>query len=133
MTLEVGVQKVVQKEISKNSIHTPRDFPRASECAQMNLKTRFGKATRSTLSEAKRIEDAARAVKSDNVILDILSCGLIGGKVERARQNLRKISNSENVSINNISGRICLHDTDTRLAILDFISDIQIPTKKIDD
>ena len=35
--------------------------------------------------------------------------------------------------INNISGRICLHDRDTELAVLHFLSDIQIPTKKIDD
>ena len=66
-------------------------------------------------------------------MLDLLSCGLSGGKVERARQILRKISNSEHVSINNIYGRICLHVTDTGLAVLDFLSDIQVPTKKIDD
>ena len=125
--------EICGKSNLENSIDTPHDFPRASECAQMNLKTRFGKATTSTLSDAKRTEDAATAVKSENVILDLLSCGLSGGKVERARQILRKISNSEHVSINNISGRICLHDTDTGLAVLDFLSDIQIPTKKIDD
>ena len=72
-------------------------------------------------------------MKSENVILDLLSCGLSGGKVERAPQILTKISNSEQVPINNISGRICLHDTDTGLAVLDFLSDIQLPTKKIDD
>ena len=124
--------EICAKSNLENSIDTPHDFPRESECAQMNLKTRFGKVTTSTLSDAKRTEDAATAVKSENVILD-LSCGLSGGKVERARQILRKISNSEHVSINNISGRICLHDTDTGLAVLDFLSDIQIPTKKIDD
>ena len=124
--------EICAKSNLENSIDTPRDFPRASECAQMNLKTRFGKAT-STLSDAKRTEDAATAVKSQNVILDLLSCGLSGGKVERARQILRRISNIEHVSINIISGRICLHDTDTGLANLDFLSDIQIPTKKIDD
>ena len=125
--------EICAKSNLENSIDTPRDFPRASECAQMNLKTRFGKATTSTLSDAKRTEDAATAAKSEKVILDLLSCELSCGKVERARQILRKISNSEHVSINNISGRICLHDTDTGLAVLDFLSDIQIPTKKIDD
>ena len=99
----------------------------------MILKTSFGKATSSTLSDAKRSEDAATAVKSRNIILDLLSCGLSGGKVERAQQILRKISNSEHVSINIVSGRICLHDTDTGLAVLGFLSDIQIPTKKIDN
>ena len=89
--------EICAKSNLENSIDTPRDIPRASECAQMNLKTRFGKATTSTLSDAKRTEDAATAVTSENVILDILSCGLIGRKGERARQILRKISNSEPV------------------------------------
>ena len=120
------------KSILGNSIDTPRDFPRASEFAQRILKTWFCKATTCTLSDAKRTEDAATAVKSENNIFDLLSCGLSGGKVERAQQILRKISNSEHVSIY-ISGRICLHDTDTGLAVLNFVSDIQIPTKKIDD
>ena len=127
------IPEICAKSNLENSIHTPHDFPRASECAQMFLKTRFGKATTSFLSDAKRTEDAATAVKSENVTLDLLFCGLDGGKVERARQILRKISNIEHVSINNISGKICLHDTDTGLAVLDFVFDIQIPLKKIDD
>ena len=93
----------------------------------------FGKATTSTLSDAKRIEDAATAAKSGNVMLDLLSCGLSGGKVQRAPQIFGKISNKEHISINNIYGRICLNDTDTGLAVLDFFSDIQKPAKKIDD
>ena len=128
-----GSPQICAKSNLENSIDTPRDFPRASECAQISLKARFGRATTSTLSDAKRTEDAATAVKSENVILDLLSCGLSGGKVERARKILRKISNSEHVSINNISWRICLHDTDTGLADLDFLSVIEILTKKIDD
>ena len=82
--------EICAKSNLENSNDTPRDFPRASECAQMNLKTRFGKATTSTLSDAKRTEDAATAVKSEIVILDLLSCGLSGGKIEQARQILRK-------------------------------------------
>ena len=35
--------------------------------------------------------------------------------------------------MNNISGRVCLHDTDTGLAVLDFISDAKVPLKKIND
>ena len=85
------------------------------------------------MSDARRTEDAATAVKTENGILDLLSCGLSGGKVERARQILRKLSNSEHVSINNFSTKIYLHETDTGLAVLDFLSDIQIPTKTIED
>ena len=35
--------------------------------------------------------------------------------------------------MNNISGRVRLHDTDTGLAVLDFNSDAQVPFKKIND
>ena len=97
----------------------------------MNLKTSSAKGTTSTVSNAKRTEDAATAVKP-NFFFGFLSCSLSVGQVKRDRQILRKFSNSEHVSIN-ISGRICLHNTDTGLAVLDFLSDIQIPTKKIDD
>ena len=128
-----GSPEICAKSNLENSIDTPHDFPRASQCAQRSLKTRFGGATTSTVSDAKRTEDAATAVKSENVILDLWFCGLSGGKVERARQILRKNSKNEHVSINNNSGRICLHNTDTGLAVLDFLSDIQTPTKKIDD
>ena len=89
----------------ENSIDTPHDFTSASECAKMNFKTRFGKATTSTLSDPKRTEDAATAVHSENVDLELLSSELIGGKIERTRQNLSKINISEHVSINNISGK----------------------------
>ena len=74
--------EICAKSNVENSIDTPRDFRRASKCAQMLLKTRFGKATTSTLSDAKRTEDAAKAVKSENVILGLLFCGLSGGRVE---------------------------------------------------
>ena len=63
MTLEVGVRKFVQKQNLENSIDTPRDISEASECAQKNLKTRFGKAPTNTLSDTKPTEDAATAVK----------------------------------------------------------------------
>ena len=59
--------EICAKSNLENSIDTPCDFPRASVWAQMNLKTSFGKATTSTLSDAKRTEDAATAVKSENV------------------------------------------------------------------
>ena len=100
-------------------------------CAN-EFERRFRKATTSTVSDAKRTEDAATDEVKD-VILDLLSCELSAGKVERAQQILRKISLCEHVSINNNPGRVYLHDTDTGLAVLDFISHIQIPTKKIDD
>ena len=93
-------------------------------------KTRFSEATTSTVSDAKRTEEAATAVKSDNAILELLFCGLSGDKVERRRQSFGKIRNSEHVSINNISGR-CTYTTHTGLSVSDFLSDVQIPIKKL--
>ena len=89
------------------------------------------KTTMSTRGlDVKQADDAAKALESENVISDLLSCGLSGGEVERARQTLRKMSTSELVSINNNRGRIYLHDRDTGTIVLDFLSDIQTPTKK---
>ena len=113
------------------SSETRESFPSASECAQLNLKERFRKKKESKESDVKRGEIATAAVRSDNVILDLLSCGLSGGKVERARQILRKITNSGNVSVDNNSGRIFLHDRDTGVTVIDFLSDVQTPTKKL--
>ena len=121
--------KSCPKEISQKTIETQENFPSASHCAQLNLNSRFRKKAASTESDVKQGERATTAVKSDNVILDLLSCGLSGGKVERARQILRKMTDSENVSIDNSSGRIFLHDRDTGVAVLDFLSDVQAPTK----
>ena len=93
------------------------------------MKIKFSEATTSTASDAERTEDATTAVKSEKVILDHLFCGLSGGNVGRARHPLKYISNSEHVSVNPISERIYLHDTDKGLAVLDFLADIQVSTK----
>ena len=61
-----GSPVICAKSKHENSIDTSRDFPGASECAQLNLKTWFGKAKTSTLSDAKRAEYAATAVMSEN-------------------------------------------------------------------
>lgn len=122
-----------EEETKQNTWETRERFPSLSECAQLNLKERFRKNRESKESDTKKGEKVTAAVKSDNVILDLLSCGLSGGKVERARQILRKMINSENVSIDNHSGRIFLHDRDTGVAVLDFLSDVQTPTKKLSE
>ena len=119
------------QETMQNILEAREKFASSSECAQLNLKERFRKKTEEKESDVKTAEIASTAVKSDNVILDLLSCGLSGGKVERARQILRKMTNSDHVSIDNNSGRIFLHNRDTGVAILDFLSDVQTPTKKI--
>ena len=129
--LPTGTKQTCPEQITTQvSSETRESFPSASECAQLNLKERFRKKKESKESDVKRGEIATAAVRSDNVILDLLSCGLSGGKVERARQILRKITNSGNVSVDINSGRIFLHDGDTGVTVLDFLSDVQTPTKK---
>ena len=131
--LPTQTEGICQDETTGNILETQASFPSSSECAQLNLKERYRKKTESIESDVKKGEKATTAAKSDNVILDLLSCGLSGGKVERARQILRKMTNSGNISIDNNSGRIFLHDRDTGVAVLDFLSDVQTPTKKITD
>ena len=97
------------------------EFPSASECAQWNLNSRFRKRPQtSSISDVKKVKAASQSPKSENVIIELLSVGLSGGKVERSRQRLRKINEAENVSIDKSSGRILLHDRDSGVSIFDF-------------
>ena len=94
------------------------DFPTSSECAQWNLTSRYKKRPQDRSdSDVKKVETASLASKSENVIMELLSVGLSGGKVERARQILRKLLNAENVTIESGSGRILLHDRDRRFCL----------------
>ena len=120
------------KDNLENSIDTPQDFPRASECAQMNLKTRFGKATKSTVFDAKRTEDAVTAVKSEIVILDLLSCGLSGGKVGRAWKILENQQNWACFHQHRFWKKLPTRNRH-KIGNFGFFSDAQIPFEKIDD
>ena len=112
----------------QNSIDAPLDFSTALECARMNLKTRFRKGLTSTISDAKRTAGEATALKSDKVFSDFLSCELTGDKVNRARQVLGKPS-IVSMFRTNSSGRIT-YTIDTGLAVLGFLSEIQVHTKE---
>ena len=76
---------------------TAEDIPTVTECEQRNLHNKFcNKTTVSTSGTVvKHADDAAKAVKSENVPLDLLFCGLSGCKKDRARQILRKVNTSE--------------------------------------
>ena len=108
------------------------DFPTSSECAQWNLTSRYKKRPQDRSdSDVKKVETASLASKSENVIMELLSVGLSGGKVERARQILRKLLNAENVKIESGSGRILLHDRDTGVSVFDFLTSLQATTKQL--
>ena len=70
---------------------------------------------------------------SADAILELLACGLSTGKVERARQILRKIQVSDSVTIDSNSGRLHLYDRDTGLTNFAFMSDLQVPTKRLSE
>ena len=110
-------------------------FPSASECAQWNLHSRYKKRPQpaTTLSDFKKTEAASQSSKSENVIIEFSSVGLSGGKVERSRQILRKINDTENVSIDKSSGRILLHDRDTGVSVFDFLYYLQTTTKNLNE
>ena len=110
------------------------EFPSASECAQWNLNSGFRKRPQTlSISDVKKVEAASQSSKSENVIIELLSVGLSGGKVERSRQILRKINEAENVSIDKSSGRILLHDRDTGVSIFDFLYYLQTTTKTLNE
>ena len=70
--------------------------------------------------------------KTDKIVLDLLSSGLSGGKVERARQILQKVDQCSVVSIDGNSGRLMLHDRDLGLTVFDFLNDLQTTTIKLE-
>ena len=79
--------------------------------AQMYLKSRLhAPSKRSTPSEEDLTDKAKSVSKTDKLVLDLLSSGHSGGKVERSRHVLQKIDQSNDVSIDSISGRLLLHD-----------------------
>ena len=113
--------------------------------AQLNLQTRF-EANRKKRAESKDTppfsfsssnehNDGADRGRNNSAdaILELLACGLSAGKVERARQILRKIQVSDSVTIDSNSGRLHLYDRDTGLKIFAFLSDFQVPTKRLSE
>ena len=86
------------------------------------------------MSSNEHIDGADRGLNnSADVILELLACGLSAGKVERARQILRKIQISDSVTIDSNSGRLHLYDRDTGLTVFAFLSDLQVPTKRLNE
>ena len=97
----------------------------------------------STLTQAQSPKDATRddtladqtktIEKTDKIVIDLLSSGLSGGNVERARQILQKVDKCSVVSIDGNSGRLMLQDRDLGLTIFDFLNDLQTTTKNLNE
>ena len=92
-------------------------FDEQKLCARLNLNSRSAQTQKpqkrkdATLDDT--IADRTKTIaKTDEIVLNLLSSGLSGGKVERARQILQKIDQCNIVSIDCDSSRLLLHDMD---------------------
>ena len=66
-------------------------------CTQINLNSRLQAQPKRSAPADEDISDKALA-KTDRIVLDLLSSGLSGGKVERSRQILQKIDQTNHTN-----------------------------------
>ena len=117
---------------------------KSAAVAQLNLQTRF-EANKRKRAESKDMSPFSPSSNEHNdsadrgrnnsgdVVLELLACGLSAGKVERSLQILRKLQVSESINIDSNSGRLHFFDRDTGLTIFAFLSDLQVPTKRLSE
>ena len=108
-------------------------FDEGKLCAQLNLNSGLAQTQKRKDATLDTIADRTKTIaKTDKIVLDLLSSGLSGGKVERARQILQK-NDQCNVSIDRDSSRLLLHDKDLGLTVFDFLNDLQTTTKNLSE
>ena len=111
------------------------EFDDEKFCTQLNLNSRLKEAQirKEKTSDDVLADRAKTFAKTDQIILDLLSSGLSGGKVERARQILQKVDQCNVISIDRNSGRLMLHGRDLGLTVFDFLNDLQTTTKNLNE
>ena len=102
-------------------------------CAQLNLNSRLAQTQErnDATPDGTKADRTKTIAKTDKIVLYLLSSGLSGGKVERARQIFPKIDQKNVVSIDRDSSCLLLHDTDLGLTVFDFLKDLQTTTKNL--
>ena len=126
---------------SEDTLNSQTDLPDKNNsafdneklCTQLNLKSRLKRAQiRKEITSDDALADRAKMfVKTDRIVLDFLSSGLFGGKLERARQILQKLDECDVISIDRDSSRLMLHGRDLGLTVFDFLNDLQTTTKNL--
>ena len=108
-------------------------FDEGKFCAQLKLISRLAQVQkRKDAALDDTIVDRTKTLaKRDKIVLDLLSSGLSGGKVERARQFLQEIDQCIVVAINRDSSRLLLHDRDLGITVSDFLNDLRTTTKNL--
>ena len=119
-------------------IRKTRVIPRPTTkklCTQLNLNSRLTQAqSRKDATPDDTLAGRTKTIaKIDKIVLDLLSSGLSGGKVERARQILQKVDQCSVVSTDGNSRRLLLHDRDLGLTVFDFLNDLQTTTKNLNE
>ena len=128
---------------SENTLNSQTDLQDKSNsefddekiCTQLNLNSQLKEAQ---IRKEKTSEDAlaGRAkilAKTDQIVLDLLSSGLSGGKVERARKILQKVDQCNVISIDRNFGRLMLHGPYLGLTIFNFLNDLQTTTQNLNE
>ena len=110
-------------------------FDNEKLCTQLNLNSRLKRAQiRNEISSDDALADRAKTLaKTDRIVLDLLSSGLSGGKIERARQILQKVDECNVISIDRNSSRRILHGRDLGLMVFDFLNDLQTTAKNLNE
>ena len=102
--------------------------------AQINLNSRFQEKKKSGL-EKKTSEETSSQYPPNNspdaILGNLLQSGITGGKIERSRQILKAIQQSERVLIDENTQTIFLDQQDTRIGVTDFLTSLQVNTKQL--
>ena len=128
---------------SEDTLNSQTDLPDKNKsafdneklCTQLNFNSRLERAQiRKEITSDDAVADRAKFfAKTDRIVLDSLSSGLSGGKVERARQILQKIDECNVISIDRNSSRLMLHGRDLGLTVFGFLNDLQTTTKNLNE
>ena len=96
----------------------------------MNSRLKRAQIRKEITSDDALADRAKTFAKTDRNVLDLLSSGLSGGKVERARQTLQKTDECNVISIDRNPSRLMLHGRDLGLTVFDFLNDLKNNHKK---
>ena len=101
--------------------------------AQINLNSRFQEKKKTLDSKTSENSSTDYQVNNtpDRVLSSLLQSGITGGKIERSRQILKAIQQSERVCIDDNTQSIFLDQQDTRIGVTDFLTALQVNTKQL--
>ena len=100
------------------TIKTAKELPEDSIVAQLNLSSRYHSGDSSTSNTVETKQSYKNP--SDQVLSNLLQSGVTGGKVERSRQNLKKIEDCARTTIDETNQTINLDQQDTGVSVESF-------------